>query len=414
MLASSARPSEPPRMSVVGRQAILDGSKNVRAYELLYRSSEQAVAAVIRDDFAATATVMLNAVLEIGLDTVAGEHDIFLNCSAPVLALPLDELLPASRVVLEILETVQVTDEVIERVQELRGLGFRVALDDYVRYDARQPLLAAVDLVKVDLTQVPLVELEGLKRELSEFRGQLLAEKVETLEDFERCQALGFDLFQGYFFCRPNVVAQRGTTPERQQLLEILATVQRTDVTLDEALQVIQGNLTVSYRLLRGLNSVVFALRQPVDSLRQALVLLGMPRVRAWVSLMAMSSVKDKSSELFRVAMVRASMCQELSREYPGTDRESMFTIGLLSLLDSVLDTEMSKIVPELPLGPTVRDALLGAETPSRGLLDAVIAYEHGHFVDPAIHGINMDSMSAAWLTAVAWTEKLSSALEGL
>lgn len=400
----------------VGRQAVLDAQSRVVGYELLYRASETATEAVVIDDTAATATVVVNAVAEMGLSAVVGERDMFLNCSREVLLLELETLLPTRQVVLEVLESVDVDEAMSARLTELRQAGFRVALDDYVLGDPRRELMHDVDIIKIDLLAMNADELrEVVQDELSAFNGPLLAEKVEDEATFQRCKELGFQLFQGYFFCKPNVMTQKASPEDRTNVVRILSEIQRHDITVDEAVDLIRQDVTVSYRLLNCLNSVVFGMRHPVESLRQALVLLGMPRVRAWVSLMGMSTVKGKSTEIVRIALVRGSMAQELSRLCKVGDPDTMFTVGLLSVLDAVLDMEMAEVMRQLPLSDAIKQALMGERCREGDVLQAVLAYERGHFAGAisSSHGINLDALGAAWLTAVSWADRTTSALLG-
>ena len=379
------------------------------AYELLYRDAAHGTAAVITDDLAATATVMVNTLAELGLDAVAGRHDMYLNCSEAVLQLPLHELLPASRVVLEVLESVTPTPAVQSRLRELRHQGFRVALDDYAWSDPRAVLLPVADVVKVDLLAVDPAQLPALLEDLRHEGRILLAEKVEDPAQFKHCQDLGFQLFQGYFFCKPTVLSRRTSAPGRERVLQLLVGIQRPDISIDEAATLVQRDVQVSYRLLRCLNSVAFALREPVESLHHALVLLGIPRVRAWVMLMAVSTLENKPQELVRLAMIRAAMCRELAKGQSQLDGEVMFTVGLFSLLDVMLDSSMDEILEQLPLGRAVSDPLRGIPSKATTLLQVVRAHERGELTEG--HEVSLKTANEAWLSAVQWTERTMGAL---
>lgn len=401
-------------VSCVGRQAILDAAGKLVAYELLYRDNAAAAGAEFVDDRTATATVMLNTVAELGMDAVVADSDMFINCSADVLAMELEALLPPERVVLEVLETVEVDAALAERLVALREAGFRIAFDDYVTSDGRHQHTEYADIIKVDVMAVG-DGLAALMETLKHFDGLLLAEKVEDAEGFEECRRLGFHLFQGYYFCKPNVLARRSSPTNKVAVMRILAEVQRPDITIDEAVALVQQDVGVSYRLLRALNSVLFGMRHPVESVRQALVLLGIPRVRAWLSVMGLSSVKGKPNELLRVALTRAFMCQELSRSCKVADPDTLFTVGLLSVLDAVLDMEMTEVLQELPLSQALEDALLDQPCPEGVVLAAVLAYERGRFGDAAVEsgGLDLPSLSAAWLSAVGRADTTAAALLG-
>lgn len=399
------------RLSCVGRQAILDRSLQVAGYELLYRDEAGATRANVVDDTSATATVLLNTIAEIGVEAVAGSHDMYVNCSSEVLMLPLPDLLSPRQVVLEVLETVAIEPPLIQRLTRLRESGFRIALDDYVLSDHREGLLPLADIVKVDILGTSPDDLRATRERLRDFSGLLLAEKVENQAEFELCTDLGFELFQGFFFCRPKVLSQKASATDRQRILFLLSQIQREDVGLDEALALVQRDVAVSYRLLRCLNSVVFGLRQPVESLRQALILLGMPRVRAWIALMALSSVHDRSPELIRMAMIRAMMCQTVATQVPGLSPDTMFTVGMFSLLDVLLGIGMDELLDQLPLGPTARGALLGEPSAEYEVLALVRAYEAGATPVAGAGLISAEALARIWLEAVEWVDEATDEL---
>ena len=296
----------------VARQPIYDRQLTVSGYELLFRE-DGVNRAVIGDDDAATSQVLLGAFTDIGLKELVGERPAFLNVSTRFVvegyALPL----PKDQLVLELLERAPVTPKLLAAIAGLRRDGYSVALDDFRLSDATRPLLALADIVKVDVLGVPRPSLPDIVAELRGCGGRLLAEKVETYEDFEFCHELGFDLFQGYFFCRPKIVKGRAIPAGRLGTLRIVGRMNEPGVQLKELEDLISRDVGLSYRLLRYINSAFFGLRREITSVRQALVLLGLENIRRWATLLALAGVDDKPHELLVTALLRARMCEQLA-----------------------------------------------------------------------------------------------------
>ncbi len=391
----------------LARQPILDSKQSVEAYELLYRHGD-VERALVDDDELATARVALGALTEIGLDRVVGQQRAWINVTREFLLQGLAHSLPPERVVLELLEDQLVDEPLLERIRELRDTGYVLALDDYSYTPGLERLLGLVDIVKLDLLALGP---EGLAREadaLRPYRLRLVAEKIETHEDFQVGIAAGCDLFQGYFFCRPQLLRDRAVPPNRLALLQLAAALQDPTIELADLERLISRDVTLSYRLLRYINSAYFGLRQQVSSIMHAVVLLGSENVARWATLTIFAEIGDKPRELLLTALIRARFCQRAGEAHDGPPAQR-FTLGLFSVIDALTDTPMQTALKHLPFPRQMCDALIDHSGPGR-LLDCVQAIEHGDF-QKASHLLQHPARH--YLESLAWTNDTAKHLFG-
>jgi EAL and modified HD-GYP domain-containing signal transduction protein len=391
----------------VGRQPIFDGRQRVHGYELLFRVGEQAGVPRGHDGCSSTAGVVLNAFVEIGLDSVVGERPAFINATRAFLCDGLAHQLPAARVVIEVLEDVPADAEVIAALEKLRAGGYRIALDDFVYNERLSRLVDLADLIKIDLSRLSHDEIARHVDLLRRPGLQLLAERVETFEDFERCKALGFDYFQGFFLARPSVVSGQRRTSNHVAALRLLALLENPNVAVDQVETAMSVDPTLSFRLLRVINSAAFGLRRRVDSIRQALVLLGLGRVHAWVTLMVLAGLSRKPPVLLETALTRARMCERLATLGGLGQGPAFFTVGLFSALDAMLDAPMPEIVAQLPLSDEVVAALVRGEGTMGSVLRAVLAYERCEWDRVALGTLGADDFRQAYLDTLQWVREI-------
>lgn len=398
----------------MGRQPIFDRDLEVRGYELLFRDGATGSARFVDGDHA-TSTVMLNSVVEIGLDRLVGDVPAFVNFTKRfLLASDLVELTPHDRVVLEILEDIEPEPRVIEVLRELKGQGFRLALDDFVYREELLPMIEIADIIKLDLQAMEREEVVRHVQLLTRYPATLLAEKVENREELEWCRDLGFDLFQGYFLCRPEIVRGRRLPSSRLSLLQLLARLNDGGVGVDEVEDLVSQDVSLSYRLVRLVNSPHFALPNEVKSIPQAIMMLGLRRLRNLATMISMSGISDKPHELMVTAMLRARMCELLSDHIElDLGSESMFAAGLFSVLDALLDCPMPEVLGHISLATPIRNALLGEDAAEAHVLESVKAYERGAWDEVETLGIDRSSFTEAWLGAVDWTREAVAALRG-
>jgi len=314
---------------------------------------------------------------------------------------------------LEILEDVEVDDQLVEAVQRLKRQGYTIALDDFTFSDSIKPLLEMVDIVKLDVREHDPAALEGQLRLLLPYGKKLVAEKVESYEEFEACKLLGIDYFQGDFFCKPKVLRQRAIPSNRLAQLKLIAQLNSDDADFDEVEKLISRDVGLSFKLLRYINSAFFSLPQKVGSVRHAMVLLGLQAIKRWSTLLVMAGVDDKPHELIVTALIRARMCELLSPSQVQREHEEHFTVGMFSVVEALMDAPMEKILASLPLSDELKIALSEQEGPKGRVLGAVLAFESGDFqklveLAPRV-GV---SVQDAYNQSVAWASEASRELE--
>jgi EAL and modified HD-GYP domain-containing signal transduction protein len=396
------------RQVFLGRQAIFDRQRQVAAYELLYRHSGQANLAE-RSDRHATSVVMVDALMSIGLDRLVGTQRAFLNMDTASLLAELPLSLPPQRVVIEVLETVEPEPDVLAALRHLRERGYRIALDDVVYQPALDPLLELADFVKVDLPAIAVEQLPAQVHALRRFDVQLLAEKVETQAQFERTQELGFTLFQGYWLARPKTLSGSRGPGDRSAMVQLAARLQDPNLQTRELYDLVRHNAGLSHRLLRYINSATFYLARRIESLRQAVVLLGQRQIRQLTGLLLLDDGDSPPLELLRVTLVRARLCEQLARERK-LDPDVAFTVGMFSTVDMLLNQPLAAVLAELPLSQPVARAVLHREGDLGRLLEAVAQYEQGHFEHPAVTDLAGLDLTALYLDAVNFAQDIISA----
>jgi EAL and modified HD-GYP domain-containing signal transduction protein len=360
----------------------------------------------------ATARVVVDSCVEIGLEHVVGSALAFVNMSRGFLLSGLASNLPKDRVVLEVLEDVPPDAEVIASLEALRADGYCLALDDFVYREDLDPFVELASIAKLDISvldrKARLAHVDRLKRrDLT-----LVAERVETHDDLETCRREGFDLFQGYFLARPATLQQpRAPNGDRLTALQTLSLLNAPEATVEQVAAAISRDLTLSYRLLRVINSAAFGLSGRIESLGQAILYLGRDTIRNWVSLLVLSGLSDKPAELLTTGLVRARTCEQLALIHSPQLAPAAFTAGLFSILDAVLDTPMPHLVSQLPLTPEISRALVDHSGALGSILGASIAYERCEWTRLAGGSIDAGPLRDAYLEAVDWTRGLTAVL---
>ncbi len=401
----AAEPARQELHAYVGRQAIFDRRLTVIGYELLYRDSEENRAR-FDDVTRASATTMLNAFVENGLDNLVGNLPAFVNMSAEFLLGDYPIPLPPERTVLEVLEDIPVTPALIEALHALRGRGFRIALDDFLLTEQTRPLLAVADIIKVNVLGVSRDDLAAQFAELKPSGATLLAEKISTHDELVFLRDLGFYYFQGYFLEMPVINRTSRLPHDRAKLLRLLTTLydQRLDLRSIEGLVAAEVGLGV--RLLKLAGSTALSRGVPIGSLQQAMARLGVQQLAALVVLILASGFDDKPLELARQVLIRARMCELLARDAT-IPTDEMFTAGLLSLLDAILDRPLPEIIAQLPLSALVREALTGGASRPARILDTVRHQNRGDLSSLAGTGLSAQAVFMAWYEAVRWADDI-------
>ena len=387
--------------ALVGRQAIFDRQMKVFGYELLYRDAT-GNSANIMDGDEATARVMVNTFLELGIDQIAGNAQAFLNLTANFFLSQHYEVLPTKSVILEVLESIEPTPSVLQSLIQARQNGYQVALDDFVVRESHRALLNHADYVKVDVLALTNEELMEQVAMLQEYPVRLLAEKVEDQGMYEQCLALGFEYFQGYFFCKPQILEGVSLSSNRMTVVLLLAKLQDPLIELHDLEDLVKNDIALSVKLLRYVNSASVGLPRSVDSTSQAIGLVGTERIRQWASLLMLAGTGDKPSELMRVALIRAHMCEALCPLY-GMPPGQGFTVGLFSILDAYFDCDMRQLLADLPLAPEILAALLKREGELGTILEGMLAYERGEWEQCAAQTVEPGRLNSVYWESVEW-----------
>jgi EAL and modified HD-GYP domain-containing signal transduction protein len=395
--------------TLLARQPIFDRKTRAVGYEVLFRYSGGTSLGVASPEHA-TAEVGVQALLDIGLDRLVGAKRAWINIPRGTLVGGLWEFFPPDRVVLELLETVEADAEVVEAVKRARSLGYSIALDDFVLGERTSELVPLADYVKLD---VVAHDPEGLVRTLEQLRRPdlaLLAEKVETHAVCARMRELGCDLFQGYYFARPKLVKGRRLPNNRLALLRVVASLQDEHAPLEKIEELVRADVGLSYRLLRYVNSAAIGMLAPIESLRHAIMTLGLEKVRACVTVLLLTALDQRPDELITVSLVRARYCQFLCK-FHGLDPHRGFLVGLFSSIDAFLDRDLSAIVKELGLADELVRALVAHEGDYGLVLEAAIACETAEF--ERVEGTRFldGPLHEAYLDALTWTAEIQSGL---
>lgn len=404
------------RMDVfVARQAIFDRNLNVYGYELLFRSC-RSEAFDGADGTLASAQVITNSFCSIGVEKLLAGKRAFINFPRDLLIGEFASVLPSQTVVIEILESVEPDPEVIAACRSLKGRGYLLALDDFIPRECYDPLAALADIIKVDFRTTPEAERRALIRRYGQDGIRMLAEKVESLEESARARDLGYAYFQGYFFARPVIVAGRQIPSLKLNCLRILQEIHRPELEYGQMENLIRRDVSLSYKLLRYINSAAFAWHSRIESIRQALVLLGEQEIRKWVSLVALPDLAlDKPSELVVSAILRARFCELLAPWAGLPDRKAdLFLMGMFSLLDAMMDRPLAELLAELHLAGEVRDVLLGKAAPDNRLAAIyalVRAYEGAEWdrlaATAARLNVPKEIIPELYLDAVHWSDRI-------
>ena len=364
----------------IARQPILDTRLQVFAYELLFRGGPQNSFQPFAN---AASSVIADSITLFDLDMLTGHVRAFVNVDEMALRLGAPRLLPADRIVVEILETVRPTEEILGACRELRSAGYQLALDDFVDSPEIAPLVEFASFLKIDFQMFDARTRRALARKYADNNIRLLAEKVETENEFREARDLGFSYFQGYFFCKPSMVETREIPGDKAIQLQLLAAVATPELRFDIIEKLLKQEPSLLYRLLRYLNSPVLSLRSEVRSVRHAIVLLGENEFRRWASIFAIISMSaGKSPELIRTALIRAFFCEEFSAAAGLREKgSSLFLMGLLSVTDALLEKPVREVLKSLPVIQEVKIALCGGTNRFRDIYELVLALERAEWI---------------------------------
>lgn len=401
----------------LARQPILDNRGNLFAFELLFRSASRLNPGVI-NDVQATAQVLASTLEDMGIANVLGPHKGFINVDEEFFHSDMIELLPRQQVVIELLETITINDTTIARCHDLKNKGFTLALDDVAQIDkAAISLLGIVDIVKLDLLQIAVSQLPALVAEFRKYPVKLLAEKVEDHTQARLCTELGFDMLQGYYFARPELLSGKSMDISKIALLQILV-LMLSDAENEEIEHAFKEHPNLSYRLLRMVNSVGAGLLTKIVSIKHGLIVAGRRSLQRWVQLLLYASDKEwqESNPLMQLAATRGMLMELIAKQTRPHDldyADQAFMTGMLSLLDTLLGEPLQKILSYVSLDKNIEDALLKHTGELGGLLNICEEIEAGNMGSiqkdlGAYPSLTLKSLNTAQVEALAWANSIA------
>lgn len=406
-MAAAPRPYEPDTPhdgslnAYVARQPIYDDRGAVTAYEILYRSGNFGDAGEV--GLEESSTLLVNAIGTFGLDSLVGGKKAFVNVSTELLLAGVLSMLPQDRVVLEILENVAATPEVLAAVEALKSEGFLFALDDYCGQAELAPFLSHVKYVKLDVPGQQPTKFRPLIQLLASKGKTVLAEKVETRAEFEAWKAAGCKLFQGYFFARPEVMEGKSAVCNHAALVQLMSRISDPEIGLNELETIVINDPGLSYRLMKMVRSAAIGMPDRVQSVKEALFFVGLRKTKALATILLLSNVTGKSPELLLTALTRAHFAQSIAQELRLGADDAYFTMGLFSLLDALLDTNMEVLLEQLPLAEDVASALVDPDVDSDygHVLRFIVNWERGIPAPLSGHGLSTEQCCTMYLQAL-------------
>jgi EAL and modified HD-GYP domain-containing signal transduction protein len=398
-------------MKYLARQPILNRGRELFAYELLFRNSLQNSCDGL--DLELASTSVLDTSFLIGFEKITAGYPMFINCPREFLLRDYVSLFPPKSVVVEILETVKPDQDIIEACRHLKQTGFSIALDDFVDSPEWAPLVEIADIIKVDFRLTDRREQSAIVSRYAGKNIRMLAEKVETQEEFTAGMKIGYSLFQGYFFCRPEMMQHHDLPTFKLAYLELLHAATAPEFDIGKLASKIKHEPSLTFRLLRYLNSAAFALRAEIHSVEYALSLLGERELRKWIAVVSVGVLADgKPDELMTIPLIRGRFC-ELMAPLSGMQGHAsdLFLMGLLSVMDAILDQPLDSILADLPVRSEIKDALLARTGLYWELLEIAISYERADWekVSALVSeiGMNEEKVSSLYISAVDWSTAL-------
>lgn len=364
----------------IARQPIFNAHKKLFAYELLFRQTLGLNLGELHGDRATTSLLSTVFITE-GIEKIAGNKICFINFTKNLLVKEIANVFPKNKIVVEILEDIPASSEVLEACLNLSQLGYLIALDDFVFRKDLMPLIELANIIKLDYRLSTKDEIERIFYRLKHLNLRFLAEKVETYKEYEHARKLGFHYFQGYFFAKPESLRLKEVSSAKISQLMLLAEVSKSIFSVGNLEKIIESDLALTYKLLRYINSAYYYLLRKIISVRQAIIYLGEVQIRRFVTLVIISELAaDKPNELVRLSVVRARFCELLAEncQYAACAQE-IFLLGMLSMIDAILDTPMVQIVAMLPIADEIKEVLVSKEGHFAPILQAVIDYEGGN-----------------------------------
>lgn len=395
---------------LIGRQQILDRNLNIFAYELLFRGKDFDLNNK-SEATQATNQVITDSILELGLNNLVGIHKAFINFTTQNILEKTPLSLPKDRVVIEVLENVEIDARIINNLREFSQQGYMIALDDFIYTEEWQPLIEFANIIKLDVMAMGESKTREAIEHLKRYNVQLLAEKVETHEEFQYLSDLGCDYFQGFFFNKPNIVPGKRMGVNQTAAMRLLTIINDPDVEIEKLAKTISMDVGLSYKLLHYINSAFFSLPRKIESIQHAISYLGLKEVKRWSNILTLASLSNKPKATLQNSLIRGKMCEELGRLI-GEKGDHFFLIGILSSLDSILDITIDEALQQLPLAKDVKDAILNKQGLAGEALDSVVNYEQWNLSGMHFKNLDPEMISEAYFKSITWAKDVLSNLE--
>ncbi|MCU4676015.1 HDOD domain-containing protein [Catenovulum sp. 2E275] len=393
------------------RQPIFNKNKELFAYELLFRDSIINAFPNIDGD-QATSKLIEGSQFNLGLEDFTDHHPAFINFSDELIIKGYPQLIPNDQLVVEILENARPTKKLLQSVIELKNAGYKVALDDYEHNPVWLHFFPYVDIIKVDLRASSAEQILEIKQAASAYPIDLLAEKVETYEEFNAAIELGFKYFQGYFFSEPEMMQSKALAPSQLSLAELLYESSKPEIDLDTIIDIFQRDVTLSFKLLRYANSAIFKRRNDIETIRQAIVVLGQLELKKFLAVLFAAQINTtKPIELVRLSMSRANFCEAIAKHHAQLrDPSTAFLSGMLSVIDAILDEPVESVMNKLPLSEDIKNALINKKGIIADYLSLVEHYEKAQWTEAnlLINKLDLepDQVPEFYNTAIQWASE--------
>ncbi|MFC0270987.1 EAL and HDOD domain-containing protein [Metabacillus herbersteinensis] len=396
----------------VARQPIFNKNEEVIAYELLYRSGEDNFFPTVDGD-QATAEVIINSFLNIGMKDLSEGKKCFVNFTESLLKTRVPTYFNPSSIVVEILEDVPITEELVDICKELKELGYTIALDDFKIQESYQllpTLLKYTDIIKVDFLQTSPQERKQLVEKYTRYDVELLAEKVESREEFLTALRDGYHYFQGYFFSKPVVLSSHDVPVYLQTYYQILAELSKNEPSIEKISMSIEADLSLSYKLLKLINSPAFRPKNKIESIKQAIILLGLNEIKKWIYVLSVKSISQVNEpiqqEVIKLSLIRAKLCEQLALRTGRSQASSYLLTGMFSLIDTLLHKNIEDVLKDLPLADEIQEALLGKENDFHQVLMWAMQIEQSEHVLSEIK-LSEEDLYSSYRIAVDWANEL-------
>ena len=391
----------------VARQPIFNRHRRIFAYELLFRTGMSNAFPGI-DGCRATSSLLSSSFFKVGINQITGDLRAFINFTEEMLLRGIPAMFPPQSVVVEILEDVQPTEEVVAACHSLVDRGYMLALDDFVYARKYTSLLEFAKIIKVDFMQSSIEQIQEIVAVSKKYHCKLLAEKIETYEEYDLASKMGFVYFQGYFFAKPEVLKNKEISSSQMVYMQLILEINRAEFDIKKLEGLIKQDVAISYKLIKYLNSAYYSRLQPISSIRQAIAFLGEQGIRLFVSVIATSKLSEsKPDELIRISCIRARFLEILAAELQ-QDKGVFFLLGLFSMLDAMLDASMEFLMKQLPVSADITEALVHKTGPLFPYLQLIQRYEAANWneLDAAIRDLHLDGTKIMdfYLEAVLWS----------